>query len=504
MRDFLEVRKNTYYDSVSLMQLTREMKEEPGVTEAVVVMGTEHNKELLRMVGFAGPEIDGAAPGDLIIAVRAADEEHNRKARSKVEEILHRRTGGTEEENFRPATLASALAQYPESNLVLISVPGAYAAREAKTALEAGRHVMLFSDNVPVEEEIELKTMAVERGLLMMGPDCGTAIINGVPLAFANAVPRGQVGIVGASGTGTQEVSSILARLGVGVSQVIGTGGRDLSARVGGRMMLFGLQALAEDPETRCIVLISKPPAPEVTNKILAAASEVKKPVIVHFIGGKQPANGHSTVSFAENLEQAAYLAAGAVGVRAEPADDEISREIVERAARLPAGRRYVRGLFSGGTLCDEAMQVLSLELGPIYSNIPLRPEWKLPDPRKSVRHTAVDLGDDEFTLGRPHPMIDYTTRVERIRQEINDPETALILLDVVLGYGAHKDPAGELIPAIRDAKDVVVVVALCGAPADPQGYENQKKRLSAAGAYVLETNARAALAAAMALKGRG
>src|SRR5690606_14776291 len=125
--------------------------------------------------------------------------------------------------------------------------PGVYAAFEAFRALENNLNVMMFSDNVTVEDEIKLKDLAVKKDLLMMGPDCGTAIINGVGLCFANKIKRGPIGLVAASGTGLQEVTVLIDQFGGGISQAIGVGGRDLSKDVMGRMTLHAINALNAD-----------------------------------------------------------------------------------------------------------------------------------------------------------------------------------------------------------------------------------------------------------------
>jgi FdrA protein len=414
--------------------------------------------------------------------------------------------------------LEQALFQQPALNLALISVPGAYAAIEARQALLAGLHVLLFSDNVSLEQEIALKTLAAKRGLLMMGPDCGTAIINGVGLGFANAVPRGPIGIVSASGTGLQQIACLIADYGLGISQAIGTGGRDLCEAVGGRSMLAGLDALQQDPTTRVIILLSKPPAPVVAERILAAAARGTKPTVIAFLGthlSNNPLPAANHLSFAPTLNDAARLAVRLAGGEAPPSGDALPNETIAaiQSARnaLHPGQRYVRGLFAGGTLCDEAMMVLSERLGPVYSNIPLRPDWRLSQARTSQEHTAIDFGSDEFTIGRPHPMIDAGLRLRRLAQEANDPTTAAILLDIVLGYGAHADPASEFAPAIEQARATAAatgralacIISLCGTEQDPQRRSTQQEALQAAGALVFTDNALAARAAAEIVRGR-
>lgn len=495
------IKKNSFFDSVMLMTISREVKNIEGIKEAVVVMATDFNKETLKNVDLVNDEVMEATPNDLVIALKAESEGAIQTAKDKVEEMLTKRTQAQGSE-YNPKTLEMALQMAPDSNLALISVPGMYAAEEARKALEAGLHVMLFSDNVSLEDEIKLKKLAQEKGLLMMGPDCGTAIINGVPLAFANKVKRGKIGIVGASGTGTQEVSSIITRLGGGVSQVIGTGGRDLKAEVGGIMMIMGLEALIDDDDTDVIVLISKPPAREVMEKVIEKTKGTQKKFIVHFIGADLSFAEKYGLETASTLEETAFKAyETCYGKIAElPYEEEVRIDIEKIRKTLKPSQKYIRGLYSGGSLCDEAMVLMKKKFSKVYSNIALTEEEKLPSKDQSIQHTVIDMGDDEFTRGKPHPMIDYTQRVERILKEAESEEVAVILLDVVLGYGAHKDPASELVPAIKKAREIagskgnniIFVISLCGTYEDPQDYRKQKEELEKAGAIVATTNKRA------------
>jgi succinyl-CoA synthetase alpha subunit len=395
----------------------------------------------------------------------------------------------------RPASLTGALDILPDANLALISVAGRYAGAEAKCALENGLHVMLFSDNVPLEKEIELKKFAQKRGLLVMGPDCGTAIINGVPLGFANVVNRGNIGIVAAAGTGLQEVSCIISNEGAGISQAIGTGGRDVKKEVGGIMFMEGLKALARDKDTRVILLVSKPPHLEVLNRITKLIKTIRKPVVTMFIGAETRGRGPSTLE--EAALAAVALARGKkpeeVQKRLAARDAELRRIARRGAGKRKKGQKYVRGLFSGGTFCAEAQILFSRMISGVYSNAPAGKAKQLKNSLKSQKNTVVDLGEDEFTVGRPHPMIDYSLRNRRILEEAQDPETAVILLDVVLGYGSHPDPSSELSGVIREArKKVAVICSITGTDKDPQKRTAVEKCLKEAGAIVLPTNAAA------------
>ncbi|HEY3366325.1 MAG TPA: acyl-CoA synthetase FdrA [Symbiobacteriaceae bacterium] len=503
------VRPDSYFDSVSLMAVSQRLKELPEVADAVAIMGTEMNKRLLEGAGLLTAESAAAAPADLVIAVGAETESAAAEAIAEAGRLLQRRggaatgaAGGASESAWSgaaaqgaqaPRTIRSAVKAEPGASLALISVPGLYAAREARMALARGLHVMLFSDNVPLEAEVALKQLAHEQGLLLMGPDCGTAILNGVGLGFANAVRRGSVGIVAASGTGAQELSTLIDRLGGGVSQLIGTGGRDLSPAVGGRMTLDGLRLLQADPATAVIVMISKPPAPAVAEAVRAAAQAGSKPVVLCFLNGGLSIDAAAVRAISLATGEAEAAAAARLAIAAD-----------DRPPFAPApGRRLVRGLFAGGTLCDQALLVLERALGPVACNVHPDPDRRC-GPTGSAGHTLLDLGDDELTQGRPHPMIDPTLRRQLLLEAADDPETAVILLDVVLGHGAHPDPAGALTGAIFEAvsRGVAVVASVTGTEADPQRRSAQVAALRQAGAVVLPTALQAASAVATGLAG--
>lgn len=490
------------------MLVARELAKLPGVEDAAVVMATEANKGILKGSGLLSDEAAAATPNDLVITVKASDPSVNVIA--EAEALLDKRVKAAETSEFRPKTIRGAVNSNPEANVAVVSVAGRYAADEAWDALRRGLHVLLFSDNVELDDEIALKQYARDHGLLLMGPGAGTTLLNGVALGFANVVPHGPVGIASAAGTGLQEVSTLLAKAGIGITQGLGVGGRDLHEQVGGLMMLAGLEALQSDPETHVIVLISKPPAPAVAKRVLKQAGASDKTTIVCFMGAQPDLAQMKHGQAAATLEAAAILAA-----RAADGSTEIGSvaagELESRAAALRSGlasdQHDIRGLFSGGTLCYEA-QVIFRDLldRPVRSNAPLDQSDRLADSNQSDGHTVVDLGEEEFTVGRPHPMIDNDLRIRRLHQEAADPSTALILLDVVIGYGAHPDPASELGPAIRQAKsaaadagrDLVVVGSVTGTEADPQVLSRQVSALESAGMVVMGSNAAAARLAAL------
>jgi FdrA protein len=487
------VKKQTYFDSVTLMLIGSQVKKLDGIENAIVGMCTDYNIDSLKRTGLYLAEFDALTPNDLIIAISASTEEAAKAGMAEVELRLtsKQKPGSTAE--LAPINQEGAAKQLPEANMVLISVPGEYAAREARIALNNGRHCMMFSDNVTINEELELKTLGVEKGLLVMGPDCGTAIINGVPLAFANSIRNGNIGLVAASGTGLQEVTSTIHRLGCGITQAIGVGGRDLSEKIGGKMTLMATKALLDDPSTKVIVLVSKPPAESVLQKLWAELKGAKKPIVIYFIGADPELIKAQGFIAAKNLEDAAIQACKlSTGKEYSP---EMSDEKIETQSKnIKLSHKKLVGLYSGGTLCDEAQRILQPVLGELYSNTPIKGCKAMTDVYKTEGNSILDLGDDLFTRGKAHPMIDPQYRAERMVQELSESDAGLIIFDVVIGYGAHQDMAGEMAEAIekglKAAKNKPVLAAcICGTDGDPQGYADQVARLEKSGVHVFPTN---------------
>jgi FdrA protein len=486
-------RANSYFDSVVLMRVASELGARPDVRTASLVMATEANKEVLAAAGLLTDESRNAGPNDLVIAVDGEETAVQAAFVAAEEALRGERTSpgaGDSTASPPPRTLVGA---GDGANLALISTPGRYATAEALKALRSSMHVFLFSDNVPVEDEVLLKQEAQRRGLLVMGPDCGTAVLNGVPLGFANQLRHGGVGLVGASGTGLQQVSSLIDTWGSGISQVIGVGSRDLSEEVGGLSMLAALDALAADPATEVIGLVSKPPAAPVAEKVLQQAAAGGKPVVVAFLGADLESPSDSVV-VVPTLEEAA-MAVIRLGT-GTPAPAAPTHAAGRLAAGLDGGRRLLRGLYAGGTFAYEAGLLLEPLLGHIDHTVDDGPPGSLPE-----RHVILDLGDDRYTVGRPHPMIDPSTRVEYLRSAIRDPGSAVIVLDVVLGHAAGPDPAGALAGVVAEATSrpggPVVVAFVVGTAADPQGLAGQERTLAEAGAVLARSSTDAARLAA-------
>ena len=479
-----EIRRGAYQDSVALMRIARSVQALDGVEVAGLMIGTPANLEILREAGVLDPQGENAGPGDIVIALRAKTAAQADAALAQARQAMDKpRASTAASQSWQPRTLRSALTETPAANLALISVPGDFAIAEARKAIRSGLDVMIFSDNVPLTDEVELKREARELGRLVMGPDCGTAIIGGAPLAFANVVPRGNIGIIGASGTGIQEVSCLIAQAGRGISHAIGTGGRDLKAEIGGITTLMAIDLLDADPATKHIVIVSKPPAAVVAAKVLERVGRSSKPFTICFLGDAEremPKNARA----ARTLADAARFATGSVAT--------------DKEQRLKALRKgVIRGLFAGGTLAAEA-QLVALGHGlAVTSNAPVPGATAVGD--LSMQHTMLDLGADEYTRGRPHPMIEPAVRDEPLAAALADRAVAVILLDCVLGFGGHMDPAGHLASRLRDRSKngPTIIASVTGTDGDPQNRSVQVKKLEASDMIVAPSNAIAAAMAA-------
>ena len=474
------VRQKFYLDSVALMRFSKSLAAMPGVDEAAMMMGTPSNIEIMSNAGLLDDSANAAAPGDLIIGIRGADEASVQSALAESNQLLDSPTSNKAGEQWRPKSIRSAVANNPNANLALISVPGPFAISEARKALRRGLHVMIFSDNVDIEKEAELKQEAQSLGKLVMGPDCGTAIINGVPLAFANKVVQGDIGIIGASGTGIQEVSCLISQHGKGISQAIGVGGRDLQERVGGVSTLMAMEALEKDKNTRHIVLISKPPAAAVAERVLAKAASSTKTYTICFLGDDQKNALPSNCSRANTLTEAACdaLAISALG-------ETQTSNVLSNQNRA----KLLRGLFCGGTLCTESL-VISRQAGlAVNSNVSMQGIGNL-----DTGHQLIDLGADEFTQGKPHPMIEPSIRNDAVMAALTDDSIGVLLVDVVIGFGAHADPASQLVSSLvhNTRADLNIIASVTGTDDDPQQRARQIAILRKAGIAVAASNAQA------------
>ena len=507
------IKANNYMDSIFLMKASKEIMKVEGVKDAVVVMGSDMNKTVLADFGGLTEAAQAATPNDLIISVESDDESAADKAMEAVVALMSAKERGEEQKQEKVYTsFPQALEAVQDANLAMISLPGEFAAMEAKYALNHGMHVFIFSD-LTVEEECMLKKLGEEKDLLVMGPGAGTAVIDGVSIGLMSKVRRGRIGIVAASGSGLQEVAILIHQAGHGISQAIGTGGRDLSAQVGGSMMLRSMELLKNDPDTDVIVLVSKPPHPDTMKKIFEKAKEIEKPVVIFFLGGDPEAirscGAYAPATLEEAAVMACALAAGEKPVITDYVSD--SKEAVREAdrqekAKLAPGQKYLRGLFCGGTHSEEAVTLLQDFVPDMHSNINFGKVDLLENRHVSLENTLVDMGDEEFTRGRPHPVMDPTILVDRLMQEGTDPEVGVILFDIILGHGVHEDPVGCIEQTIREINElnknagryISFVASVCGTDLDPQNMAQQCARLEALGVHVLPSNSKAALFAGM------
>jgi succinyl-CoA synthetase alpha subunit len=487
------------------MQVSNSLSLQQGIDQAVALMGTDRNKTLLAEMGYASTAILSAGPNDLIIALQGKDRSAVDGVLADLDAWLQRRPIHAGRPVLR--TLDEALASQSQSNLASISIPGEYAASETRRALACGLNVFLFSSNVSVQDELAVKRTAREGGLIVMGPDCGTAIIAGVGLGFSNAVRQGPIGVIASTGTGLQEFTSLVHQLGAGISHAIGTGSRDLSDAVGGISAFTALEALEADPQTKVIALLSKPPGPRTLRHLTQRLDRCHKPAVACLLGvGQPPSRAATPFTTARTVDEAASLAVeiatGEPGARRGPSAEELQALVSRERAGMMPQQQYIRGIFAGGTFCYQAQQVARDAGMVVHSNAPLEGMLQLADPLRSVAHTLVDMGAEMFTAGRPHPMIDATLRRERLLQEAEDPQVAVLLLDFILGYNASPDPVGDLLDAISQAKRAArqrggflsVVASVCGTDDDPQDLRKQTMALEEAGVLVLPSSAEAAL----------
>lgn len=498
MELFSIIRKNTYVDSLASLFTMSVLMDCEGIDNAYVCMATETNKQYLQELGLISNEILNAGEDDFVLAARAASREAFEAAVAKSEE--QNKSTGSAKTTY--STVEAAVKANPRANICTISVPGEHAYEVAKQALEQGLHCIVFSAHVPPEEERKMKELAREKGLLCMGPDCGVCNINGAAFVLSSINNRGPVGICGASGCGIQHVAAFLHEAGSGVTQTIGTGGADLKEPIGGISMLMGIDALEDDFDTEYIVLISRKPADSVLNKLLARIKECRKPVVACFMGADRALVEASGAIFADNLDECAQKILALLG---KPlvfdTDEQITAMAQEAIEGMAPNQKYVRGLYCGGTYCDEAMKTMQEKIGDIYSNAPLRPELQLTDSFVSVENCVVDYGEEEFTVGKPHPTLEPSMRVPGIVKEGNDPDVAVLLLDFILTPAANIDPAGTSIKALRDAMEqakarggkLAVVASVLGTDADLQNVTLQRQKLRDAGVYVCKSNRQAA-----------
>jgi len=498
VKNFVE--KEQYYDSVFLMRIAASLGEMPGIIQVSAGMGTPLNKDTMKELGVLDTSGEAASINDMVVGISADTIEVAEAAYASFLEMLKEKKKKTSNAH---KTVEQAANANPDLNLAVVSVAGEYAAKEGMEALKKGMHVFMFSDNVPIEQEVELKQYAKEHRLLMMGPDCGLTFLDGTAIGLCSKTRRGNIGIIGASGSGIQEVMCIVHRKGYGISQAIGVGGRDLSDEVGGITMLQSIELLENDSETAVIVLISKPPAASTMEKVLSAVKTCRKPVVVQFIHGDadqiREVGAYPTSTFLETAEAAIAFSQGKQPATHHVEVDEVLAK--EECKKLAKGQKYLRGLYCGGSLAEETLTLIGSQLDELHSNVTFGNIIPMDNPFVSQGNCLTDIGAEEFTKAHPHAAIDPTIRVQRLIREAADPECAILLMDVLLGYALNEDPAGVMAPVIarlkaengKEGRGLCVIIALCGTDLDPQGYEAQKQAFEASGAIVMDSNEKAA-----------
>lgn len=511
----VEVKKGYYRDSIQLLKISEEVKKISGVREALIAMGTDTNKELLKMLGFTYEAIDSITPNDLIIAIGAESEEALSNAYSVAERLLEEGIGEVSSEYY--SDIDDALEKNPDITLALISIPGQYVKDIAIKLINKGINLHIFSDNVPIQDEVEIKRRAYEKGVLVFGPGAGTVIVKGLGLGFSNKVKVGNVGIVAASGTGLQEVSSLLSEVGIGISYGLGVGGNDVKDVVGGLMTMSSLKFLEEDPDTNILALISKVPERFTEDKIIDYINmHVTKPIVINFLGGHEHPSSKTkifTYTLHQTILQVAKLVSEDKYLEAvnkySIEFDDLLKIANELKRRLSTKQKFIRGLFVGGSFTNETLVILREMINNIYSNSPIEGVYKLENPFISVANSIIDIGDEVFTRGRPHPMIDPTIRINRLYKEAVSDDVAVILLDFVLGYGSHNDPVGSHMDVIKQIietneklkRHVIIISHVCGTNEDPQNLQeqiNKLKSLNSDDVIIMPTNALAAFLAGL------
>jgi succinyl-CoA synthetase alpha subunit len=505
------IKRNFFRDSVQMMLLSDQLKRESGVIDAAIVMGTKLNKNALLNNGLLTIDGNKAGETDTIISLTCDNESLLNTAIAKAEKLLTSKPGKRTSEF---SNIYSALRSFNVANLAIISIPGKYVRDIAVELLNKKLHIFLFSDHVPLEVEIELKRLASNNHLLLMGPEAGTSIINGTVLGFGNHVRRGNIGIIGASGTGIQESSTLLDMYRSGISHAIGVGGRDMLKENGGLMTLQAIEAFENDPETKVVLLVSKPVDSDARNMIVnTIKNEAKKKYALCLIGDKEDIVDSDQIVFAKSIQSSILkILKLSDPIAYQNTLEQFRKEMHDTislakklSSNLSERQKYVRGFFAGGTLCYESIAVLEQIVDQeIYSNLTHDSKLHLDGMQKSKEHTFIDFGDDEFTTARPHPIIDPSLRINRILEEAKDPNVALIIVDIITGYSVanntlqlHAKAIKEAISIARQENRTLPVFAyICGTDVDVPDLELNIIKNS--GAEIFRSNALMSFAAGL------
>jgi len=506
-------KKNFFRDSVQMMQFSQQLKDEQGVIDAAIVMGTDLNKNTLKKMGLLTEDGISATENDTLITINCQDENSLNNAVQKAEQLL---TSDITKSKNEFNDLSSALDAFDNANMASLSIPGQFVKEMATELIRKQLHLFVFSDHVPLEDEILLKNLALENNVLFMGPEAGTSILNGTVFGFGNRIRSGSVGIIGASGTGIQESSTMIDLFGEGISHAIGVGGRDLRNDIGGMMTMKTMEVFEDDPNTKAVLLVSKPVGDDVRNKIINKINNFsKKNYVLCLIGDNENREDSAKIKFSKSIQISVLKILKYVNDDAYKKIKDVVRKQVDDSIKLAKSlssdlnndQRFVRGFFAGGTLCYESKIILEQMIGKVYSNLSSDDEYSIKGNAASKENTLIDFGEEEFTSARPHPIIDPLLRKNRILEDADDPNVGVIIIDIICGINAAKNTmafhAETIKKAIENAKEkgrrLSVFAYICGTEKDVS--ENELKLLTDSGAKLFTSNALMSFAAALVVK---
>ena len=476
MEEKYHVIEGRYIDSVLLMQISREIEKMQGVSKASCMVATAENISFLEMAGFHPPS--GVSGNSVIIAVEA---ESSKKCEDAINNAINLiDTGMVQHKTSYTLDDLPDLISTDDFPVVFISTPGEYAYDVADKSLDSGANIHIFSSNVPIEQELRLKTKGASKGLFVMGPDCGTSIIHGKGLGFSNALEAtGDIGIIGSSGTGIQELSVLMDRNGLGVSYAIGVGSNDLKESINGIMSKQALNFLKE----RCsaIAVVCKKPDPSVERALLESMGNIPS-VFISLGSDKQYSSGNTYVT--GNIDDAVSHLMSKIGK-----GRKIQQEAFPKMKEPGKDRKLLRGFFVGGSLCYQAQAILHGKGIHVFSNAPADEQYRVEKDFDNL-NVCIDTGAEEYVAGKPHPMIDPVSRNSFLVRESSRNDVRVILFDIILGYGSAEDPVAGL---DKMKNGPVLVASICGTEKDSQGYQSIRKRLEDKGVVVFRSAARAA-----------
>ena len=507
------IKKNFFRDSVQMMQFSQQLKDEQGVIDAAIVMSTVLNKNTLKNMNLLTEDGISATENDTLISINCQDENSLSNAIQKAEQLL---TSISAKAKNEFTSLASALDTFSDANIASLSIPGQFVKEMATELINKQLNLFVFSDHVPLEDEIYLKNLALENNVLFMGPEAGTSILNGTVFGFGNRVRKGSIGIIGASGTGIQESSTMIDLFGEGISHGIGVGGRDLRNDIGGMMTMKAMEIFENDPNTKAVLLVSKPVDNYIRNKIINKINNFsKKNYVLCLIGDNENSVDTAKIKFSKSIQMSVLKILKLLDDNVYKKTKDVVRNQINDSIKLSEslskdlneGQKFIRGFFAGGTLCYESKIILEQMIGKIYSNLSSDDEYSIKGNVSSKENTLIDFGEEEFTSARPHPIIDPLLRRNRILEDANDPNVGVIIIDIICGINAAKNTMAFHAETIKKAIEIAreqgrklsVFTYICGTENDVS--KNELKLLADSGAKLFTSNALMSFAAALVVK---